>query len=202
MKKITFLMVVIIAALLMSSLVFAQTYEKVIKVSEGMGEGMHKKCSQMGDVKVEKMVKSCGANPQMMMGCGGMGCGSMAGGCSGMCKGGEKKHCCKSEFYLCCAEGLELTDEQVASLKSIKMNYLKAKIQEEADLKIAELELKELMSAEKTDMAKVEKMIKSIYIMKAEKKIAALKAQEKAKGVLTPEQLQKKKEHHKKMKGM
>jgi hypothetical protein len=38
-----------------------------------MGEGMHKKCSQMGDVKVEKMMKSCGANPQMMMGCCGMG---------------------------------------------------------------------------------------------------------------------------------
>jgi Spy/CpxP family protein refolding chaperone len=127
----------------------------------------------------------------------------MAGGCSGMCKSEMKMDCCKKDFFLCCKEGLELTDEQVANLKSIKMNFLKSKIQMEADLKIAELELKELMSAEKMDMAKVEKMIKSIYMMKAENKIAALKAHEKAKSILTPEQLLKKKEHHKKMmKGM
>ena len=210
MKKITLLMVVIAAALLVSSVAFAQTYEKVIKMSEGMGEGMHKECSKMGDVKIEKMMKSCGSNPQMMMGCcgmgsqmqhmcGGMGCGSMAGGCAGMCKSQEKMDCCKKEFFLCCKEGLELTDDQVASLKSIKMNYLKSQIQQEADLKIAELELKELMSAEKMDMAKVEKMIKSLYMMKAENKIAGMKAHAKAKTILTPEQLQKKKEHHKKM---
>ena len=213
MKKITLLMVVVVAALLISSLAFAQTYEKVIKMSEGMGEGMHKECSKMADVKVVKgtagcgmqsgMMGCCGMGSQMQHMCGGMGCGSMAGGCAGMCKSQEKMDCCKKEFFLCCKEGLELTDDQVASLKSIKMNYLKGKIQEEADLKIAELELKELMSAEKMDIAKVEKMIKSIYMLKAEKKIAGLKAHQKAKSILTPEQLQKKKEHHKKMmKGM
>ncbi|MGB2696300.1 MAG: Spy/CpxP family protein refolding chaperone [Candidatus Zixiibacteriota bacterium] len=214
MKKITFLMVVIVAALLMSSLAFAQTYEKVIKMSEGTGEGMHKGCSQMGDVKIEKMVKSCGSNPGMMMKCGemghgamggmcgGMGCGTMASGCSGKCGSGEKMERCKQGFMLCCPEELGLTDEQVASLKSIKMNFMKDEIQREANLKLAKLELKELMATDKLDLAKVEKKIKSIAAMKADAKIACLKSCEKAKGILTPEQMEKCKGQHKKMKGM
>ena len=62
MKKIALLMVVVVAALLISSLAFAQTYEKVIKMSEGMGEGMHKQCSKMADVKVVKGMAGCAGN--------------------------------------------------------------------------------------------------------------------------------------------
>jgi Spy/CpxP family protein refolding chaperone len=190
MKKNVFLLVAVVAFLLISSSAFAQTCEKMIKMGGGMGEGMHKMCSQMGDVTVEKTVKCCGMRPGMM-------------GCCGKGMMGDKMGCCKKEFFLCCKEKLELTDQQVASLKSIKFDFMKGNIQKEADLKVAELELKELMSADKLDMTKVEKAIKNIHMMKAEKKIAHLKAFERAKSILTPEQLEKQKEHHKMMmKGM
>lgn len=190
MKKKIALLAVVAAVLLISSSAFGQTCQKM-KMGEGMAEQMHKRCGQMGNVWVEKEVKCSGMHPEMKGMCGGMG---------KMC---EKMHCCKREFFLCCKEGLELTDEQVTSLKSIKMDFMKGEIQKEADLKLAELELKELMSADKLDMPKVERKIKAIHGMKADKKIAHLKAFEKAKGVITPEQMQKQKEHHKKMmKGM
>lgn len=178
MNKKLFLLAVILIALLVSSPAFAQKCE-MMKMGESSGEGIHKMCGKMDNLWIEKEVKR-----------GGMGSGMMMG-------------CCKKEFFLCCKEKLELTDEQVKSLKSIKMDFIKADIQKEADLKIAELELKELMAADKMDMAKVEKMIKDIHMMKAEKKIAHLKAFEKAKSILTPEQLKKQKEQHEMMmKGM
>lgn len=190
MKKKIALLAVITVVLLISSSAFGQACQKM-KMGEGMGEQMHKMCGQTGNVWVEKEVKCSGMHPEMKGMCGGMG------------MMGQKMHCCKREFFLCCKEGLELTDEQVTSLKSIKMDFMKGEIQKEADLKLAELELKELMSAEKLNMVKVEKMIKNMHAMKAEKKIAHLKAFEKAKTILTPEQMEKKKEHHKKMmKGM
>jgi len=190
MKKKIALLAVIAAVLLISSSAFGQTCQKM-KMGEGIGEEMYKMRGQTGNVWVEKEVKCSGMHPEMKGVCGGMGM---------MC---QKMQCCKREFFLCCKEGLELTDDQVASLKSIKMGFMKGEIQREADLKLAELELKELMSADRLDMPKVEKQIKAIHGMKADKKIAHLKAFEKAKGVLTPEQMKKKKEHHKKMmKGM
>jgi len=177
MKSNIVVLAALTAVLLLSASAFGQTCQKM----QMMG-------GETGDVKVIKAMTGCG----------------MGGGmhkCSGMM--GEKEQCCKREFFLCCKEGLELTDDQVASLKSIKMGFMKGEIQREADMKLAELELKELMSADKLDMAKVEKQIKAIHGMKADKKIAHLKAFEKAKSILTPEQMKKKKEHHKKMmKGM
>ncbi len=190
MNKNLFLLAVILIALLVSSPAFAQKCE-MMKMGESSGEGIHKMCSKMDNLWIEKEVKCGGMGSQMMMGCCGEG------------MKGEMMGCCKKEFFLCCKEKLELTDEQVKSLKSIKMDFMKADIQKEADLKVAELELKELMAADKMDMAKVEKMIKDIHMMKAEKKIAHLKAFEKAKGILTPEQLKKQKEQHEMMmKGM
>lgn len=198
MKKKMLLMLFMVALLLVSSSAFGQTCQKM----QMMG-------GEAGDVKVIKAMTGCRMQSGMM-GCCGMGGGMHQ--CSGMCAGmkemgggmmGEKEQCCKRDFFLCCKEGLELTDEQVASLKAIKMDFMKGEIQKETDLKLAELELKELMSADKLDMPAVEKKIKAIHGMKADKKIAHLQAFEKAKGVLTPEQMQKYGEHHKKMmKGM
>ena len=195
MKRNIVMLAVLTAILLLSASAFGQTCQKM----QMMG-------GETGDVKVIKAMTGCGMQSGMM-GCCGMGGGMHAemGGCSGMCAGmmGEKEQCCRREFFLCCKEQLELTDEQVTSLKSIKMDLMKGEIQMEADLKLAELELKELMSADKLDMPKVEKKIKAIHGMKADKKIAHLRAFEKAKGILTPEQMEKRKEHHKKMmKGM
>jgi Spy/CpxP family protein refolding chaperone len=198
MKTNIVVLAALTAILLLSASAFGQTCQKM----QMMG-------GETGDVKVVKAMTGCGMQSGMMGSCGmggGMhGCSGMCAGMKEMCGGmmGEKGQCCKRDFFLCCKDHLELTDEQVTSLKTMRMQFLRGDIQKDADLKLAELELKELMSADKLDMPAVEKKIKAIHGMKADKKIAHLKAFEKAKGVLTPEQMEKKKEHHKKMmKGM
>ena len=188
MKKRALIIVIIVVALMVSSSAIAQTSEHTQAGSD----------STKGIAKIYSPGEGI-----MKIYSPGEGIAKIYSGGEGMHKDCSQMGYCKKEFFLCCKEELELTDEQVKSLKSIKMDFMKADIQKEADLKVADLELEELMSADKLDMATVEKMIKSIHSMKAEKKIAHLKAFEKAKGLLTPEQLKKKKEHHQKMtKGM
>jgi len=191
-KKLYFLAVLLLSVALLFGITYAQM-EMMGQQHQGKKCEMEieKKCSKMGsEMKCVKMTTGCGEKCSEMM----HGCMKGCGGCKMM---GEGMGCCKKGFFLCCKDKLELTDEQVASLKKIKMSFAKANIQRDADLKIAELELKELLGADKMDMSRVEKKIKSMANMKAEKKISHLKAFEAAKKVLTEEQLGKMKKCHK-----
>lgn len=191
MKKVYFFAVMVLAMLFVSGLTYAQKQMICQSHQEQMGEKVE---------NVEKVVKVEGMPGEGMMpgmckmrpGMGGKMC-CMMGGME------EEMGCCKKEFFLCCKEGLNLTDDQVKALKTIKMNFMKEDIQKEADLKIAHMELQDLLQADKVDLPSVEKKIKAVSNMQAEKKIAHLKAFEKAKEVLTPEQLKKRKECKMKM---
>jgi hypothetical protein len=140
----------------------------------------------------------CTAGSGMMhqTGCCGMGSGMMhqrgqgMGMCGGMC-GGEGMGCCKGGFFLCCKKELELTDEQVKSLKSIRMDFQKGKIKAEADLKIAQLELKSLMHEDESSIKDIEAKLKAEAKLKTDMKLSHIKAFRKAKALLTPEQLEK-----------
>lgn len=179
MKRFYFLAVLLVSVVLLFGVTYAQMEMKCEQHQEKMGK-------MDTEVKCVKMITGCSEiSPEMK--CGKMGSGMMHG-CKMM---GEGMHCCKKNFFLCCKDKLELTDEQVLSLKKVKMDFAKEDIQRDADLKIAELELKELLGVDKVDMEKVGKKIKSIANMKAEKKISHLKTFEKAKQVLTEEQLGK-----------
>ena len=57
---------------------------------------------------------------------------------------------------------LGLSDEQTKGAKEIFFQVMKANIKQRADLRIAELELQELLEAEPVDMAKVEAKLKAI----------------------------------------
>ena len=124
-----------------------------------------------------------------MQGCGkmcsgmGMGCGMM-GDCGGM-------GCCKKDFFICCKKELELTDKQVTDLKSIKMDFQKGKIRAEADLKIAELELKSLMHDDDAPIKDIEAKMKAAAKVKVDIKLSHIKAFRKAKALLTTEQMEK-----------
>ena len=201
MRKVYLLAILIVSIALVFSVSYAQMEMKG-EYHQGKTCDMEveKKCSKMGsETKCVKMISGCGEMDSDIMHECKMMCGKMGSGCcemgSGMMHGGkmmgEGMDCCKKNFFLCCKDKFELTDDQVTSLKKIKLSFAKEDIQRDADLKIAELELKELMGADKIDMAKVEKMIKSIASMKAEKKISHLKTFEQAKQVLTQEQLGK-----------
>ena len=181
MKKVYFLAVIVLSIVFLSGMSYAQMEKMCQKHQEQMGQKIE---------NVEKVVRVEGAMPGMCkMGPEMMGkmCGKMGGMEEGM-------GCCKKEFFLCCKEELNLTDDQVKALKTIKTNFMKEDIQKEADLKIAHMELQDLLQADKLDLPSVEKKIKAVSNMQADKKIAHIKAFEKAKEVLTPEQLKKHKE--------
>jgi Spy/CpxP family protein refolding chaperone len=142
----------------------------------GMGQGM---THQMGCCQMGSGMQGCGKMCSGM----GMGCGMM-GECGGM-------GCCKREFFLCCKKELELTDKQVTELKSIKMDFQKGKIRAEADLKIAELELKALMPDDDAPIKDIEAKLKAAAGLKTDMKLSHIKAYRKAKALLTPEQMEK-----------
>ncbi|NIM99864.1 MAG: hypothetical protein GTO24_17850 [candidate division Zixibacteria bacterium] len=151
----------------------------------------------------------CGMGSGMMhqMGCGQMCCGMgmCAGmtGCGQMCCGmgmcGGMMGCRQQDFFICCEKELELTDEQVEELKSIKMNFMRGSIEAEASLKIAQLELKSVMHDEKASVKDIEAKLKSVAKIRTDMKLSCIKSCRNAKALLTPEQLDKLKKMCEKM---
>lgn len=86
---------------------------------------------------------------------------------------------------------LDLDQKQKAEIWKIKADMMKNMIRKKADLKIARLELGELLHSEKTDMTKVEAKVKEMEGMKASMLISGIKAMEAAKSKLTAEQRKK-----------
>ena len=100
-------------------------------------------------------------------------------------------------FILQMREALELTDEQVAKLRSIKMDAEKKRIQQEADLKTLHLDLEDLLHQDKVNRGKVDSSIDKMGKLHGEMKKLGVHARLDAKAVLTSDQLKKVKEHRK-----
>jgi len=88
-------------------------------------------------------------------------------------------------------KGIELDDQQKASIRQIETDMMKDNIRREADVRIAGLELKELLSKEPVDMKAVEAKVKQAEALKSAMKLAHIKAFEEIKAKLTPEQRKK-----------
>ncbi|MGB2804165.1 MAG: Spy/CpxP family protein refolding chaperone [Candidatus Zixiibacteriota bacterium] len=193
--------IALLLVLLAFTWTFAQmeTEKRVIKV---MGDEMSMKGGCGGHKGgVELRMGGCGKGGGMMhqMGCGSMGsgmrgCGKMGSGmgmCGEMMGGDQGMGCCKMDFFLCCKKELELTDKQMKDLKAIKMDFQKGKIRTEADLKIAELELKGLMHDDDAPIKDIEAKMKAAAKLKVDMHLSHIKAFRKAKALLTPEQMEK-----------
>ncbi len=83
---------------------------------------------------------------------------------------------------------LKLNDDQLVEANKLKNTYKKEAIKQMADIKIAGVELQELLAAGKVDLKKVERKIKAIYDMKADLKVYRIAEMEEFKKLLTPEQ--------------
>lgn len=205
MKKLSlaasfvFLLVLLAFTCSFAQMEMEKEHKRVIKVmgDEMMMQGgcgghsggmMHQMgCCPMGQGMMHQM--AC-----CQMGSGMQGCGKMASGmgmCGEMMGGGQGMGCSKEGFFLCCKKELELSDKQVKELKSIKMDFRKSKIRKEADLKIAQLELKSLMHEVKASIKDIEAKLKAEAKLKTDMKLSHIKAFRKAKALLTPEQLEK-----------
>ena len=92
-----------------------------------------------------------------------------------------------------------LTAEQVAKLKDIQLNLDKTRIKAEADIQVAERELKALTDDEKSDLGAIEAKLKQSEDMQVGLRLTSIKTKRDVLGLLTPEQRAKEKAEHDKM---
>jgi Spy/CpxP family protein refolding chaperone len=83
---------------------------------------------------------------------------------------------------------LGLTAEQVSRLEALRSDFTREAIRRDADIRIAELDLAALLEQDSADLAKVETKVREAAQLRADLRIARLRAVEQGKAVLTPEQ--------------
>lgn len=88
---------------------------------------------------------------------------------------------------------LGLTQEQVAKLKTLSLDYDRTKIKTKADIMVAERELRALVHDEKADMAAIEAKVKESESLQTGLRVTAIKTGREAWSLLTPEQREKEK---------
>jgi Spy/CpxP family protein refolding chaperone len=120
-----------------------------------------------------------------MMGGPGTGCGMMSGsGMGGSMMGTEHpmwKH----------LMGLNLDEQQKTSIGEIKSKMMKEAIKRMADMRIAQIELKDLLSKDPVGMKAVEAKVKQVEMLRTEMHLSHIKTMEEVKAKLTPEQRKK-----------
>ncbi len=92
-----------------------------------------------------------------------------------------------------------LTAEQVTKLKDMQLSLDKTRIKSEADIQVAERELKALTEDEKSDLGAIEAKLKQSGDLQAGLRLTAIKAKRDVLDLLTPEQRAKEKAEHEKV---
>ena len=88
---------------------------------------------------------------------------------------------------------LGLTEEQVAKIKALSLDQDRARIRATADVKVAERELRALVSDEKTELGAIEAKVKERAMLDANLDMIGIKARRELAAVLSPEQREKQK---------
>jgi Spy/CpxP family protein refolding chaperone len=168
----------------------------------GMGGGMAGGCGGMaGKAMMGKgmmggsMMGGCGCGMMNKDGrmAGGCGCGMMDKGNMGRHMGMMGEMGMKGMHHRIWRHimALDLDQKQKAEIRTIKTDLMKDMIRKKADLRIAMLELGELVQADKVDMKDVEAKVKQIEGLKASMLLAGIQATETVKSKLTDEQKKK-----------
>jgi Spy/CpxP family protein refolding chaperone len=89
------------------------------------------------------------------------------------------------------AKMIGLTEEQITKLTPIHREMEKKAIRSNADLKIAHIELKEIMEVKDFDLEKASAQVKKIEEMKTAQHLEMLKSMKEARSILTDEQFKK-----------
>jgi Spy/CpxP family protein refolding chaperone len=98
-------------------------------------------------------------------------------------------------------KNIGLTADQVAKLKDIQLNLDKARIKAEADIQIAERELKALTDNDQSDLAAIETKLRQSEDLQVGLRMTSIKTRRDVMGLLTPEQRAKEQSEHAKMMG-
>jgi Spy/CpxP family protein refolding chaperone len=89
---------------------------------------------------------------------------------------------------------LNLDEQQKASIGEIKSRMMKETIKRTADMRIVQIELKDLLSQDAVDMKAVEAKVRQLGTLQTEMHLSHIKAMEDIRTKLTPEQRKKLKE--------
>ena len=127
--------------------------------------------------------------PGMMMGGMGMGLGMMGMGRMNP-RGGAPAERPLISIILEHREGLNLTAEQEQKLRAIRADYEKDALRQGAEVRVAEVDLRESLAGEAPDLGKVEGEVKKIAAMQGELRFRRIRALEAGKAVLAKEQRQ------------
>ena len=88
-------------------------------------------------------------------------------------------------------EKLGLSNDQVRKLEQLRTDFQKESIRRDADVRVAEMDLKGLLEAQTVDMAKVEAKVREIERLRADGRLARIRTIEKGKEQLTADQRKK-----------
>src|SRR5262249_419142 len=94
-------------------------------------------------------------------------------------------------FALRHRQDLNLTPQQVDTLKKLGMDSRRAAIRAAADQRVARLDLMSLRQGDPVDMGKVEAKGRGAEGVREDSRLAAIRTDEQAKAQLTPEQREK-----------
>jgi Spy/CpxP family protein refolding chaperone len=92
-----------------------------------------------------------------------------------------------------------LSADQVTKLKEMQLNLDKSRIKMEADIQVAERELKALTEEEKTEMGAIESKLKQSEDVQIALRLLSIKTRRDAMALLTPDQRAKQQAEHEKM---
>jgi Spy/CpxP family protein refolding chaperone len=102
--------------------------------------------------------------------------------------------CCGMDVQMMGTEhlkSLSLDEQQKTLIGEIKSRMMKETIRRTADMRIVQIELKDLLSQDPVDMKAVEAKVKQLEMMRTEMHLSHIKAMEDCKTKLTPEQRKK-----------
>jgi Spy/CpxP family protein refolding chaperone len=88
-------------------------------------------------------------------------------------------------------ERLGLSDDQVKKLEQLRADFEKLSIRNDAELRVAELDLTDLLQTQSRDLTKIEAKIREIERLRADLRIERIRAIEKAKALLSADQRKK-----------
>lgn len=109
---------------------------------------------------------------------GGCGCGHMT----------EKGNMDMMGCHMMCIEQMGLTDDQIKKIKPLHKEMQKKHIKFQADRKLAEIELMEIMEVKDFDMEKATAAVKKIENIRTAQHLEMLKTMKNIRAILTDEQ--------------
>lgn len=88
-------------------------------------------------------------------------------------------------------EELSLSSDQVKNLERLRTAFEREAVKKQADLRVAELDLSEILKAESVDVKNAEAKVREVERLRADIRVARIRTIEQAKAVLSPEQRDK-----------